>query len=48
MGTGIGFERPTTRYAKTGDLHIAYQVLGDGPVDLVFVPGEWRLLAVSP
>ena len=30
---------PETRYAKSGDVHIAYQVLGDGPVDLVFVPG---------
>jgi class 3 adenylate cyclase len=28
-----------TRYAKSGDVHIAYQVIGDGPVDLVFVPG---------
>ena len=28
-----------TRYAKSGDIHIAYQVFGDGPVDLVFVPG---------
>ena len=30
---------PDTRYAKSGDVHIAYQVLGEGPVDLVFVPG---------
>ena len=29
---------PTTRYAKSGDLHIAYQVVGDGPMDLVYVP----------
>jgi class 3 adenylate cyclase/dienelactone hydrolase len=29
---------PTT-YAKSGDLSIAYQVFGDGPRDLVFVPG---------
>ena len=28
-----------TRYAKSGDLSIAYQVHGDGPADLVFVPG---------
>jgi pimeloyl-ACP methyl ester carboxylesterase len=28
-----------TKYAKSGDVHIAYQVIGDGPVDLVFVPG---------
>jgi class 3 adenylate cyclase len=30
---------PKTRYAKSGDVHIAYQVIGDGPFDLVFVPG---------
>ena len=28
-----------TRYAKSGDVHIAYQVTGNGPLDLVFVPG---------
>ena len=31
---------PQTRYAKTADgVHIAYQVVGEGPRDLVFVPG---------
>jgi pimeloyl-ACP methyl ester carboxylesterase len=30
---------PETLYAKSGDLNIAYQVLGDGPFDLVYVPG---------
>jgi len=30
---------PETRYAKSGDVHIAYQVTGDGPFDLVFLPG---------
>jgi class 3 adenylate cyclase len=30
---------PETRYAKSGDVHIAYQVVGEGPLDLVFVPG---------
>ena len=30
---------PTTRYALSGDVHIAYQVLGEGPFDLVYVPG---------
>jgi pimeloyl-ACP methyl ester carboxylesterase/class 3 adenylate cyclase len=30
---------PETRYAKSGDGHIAYQVLGSGAIDLVFVPG---------
>lgn len=28
-----------TRYARSGELRIAYQVLGDGPFDLVFAPG---------
>jgi class 3 adenylate cyclase len=32
--TGI----PDVRYARSGDVAIAYQVAGDGPVDLVFVP----------
>ena len=27
-----------TRYARSGDVHIAYQVTGDGPFDLVYVP----------
>lgn len=31
--------QPETRYAKSGDVHVAYQVLGEGPIDLVFVPG---------
>jgi pimeloyl-ACP methyl ester carboxylesterase len=30
---------PTTRYAKSGRHSIAYQVVGDGPVDILFVPG---------
>ena len=28
-----------TRYARSGEVHVAYQVLGDGPVDIVFVQG---------
>ena len=31
---------PETRYARVGDGHIAYQVVGDGPIDLVWV-GAW-------
>ena len=30
---------PRTRYARSGDVNIAYQVIGDGPIDLVFVMG---------
>jgi len=33
------FALPVTRYALSGDVSIAYQVTGDGPVDLVVVPG---------
>lgn len=39
-----------TRYALSGDVNIAYQVAGDGPFDVIFVPGfvthvelQWRL-----
>src|SRR5205807_6146328 len=31
--------KPETRYAKSGDINIAYQVLGNGPIDLIYVPG---------
>jgi DNA-binding SARP family transcriptional activator/pimeloyl-ACP methyl ester carboxylesterase len=31
--------RPQTRYAQSGEMRIAYQVLGEGPRDIVFVPG---------
>jgi pimeloyl-ACP methyl ester carboxylesterase len=30
---------PETRYTKSGDVNIAYQVVGEGPFDLVYVPG---------
>jgi len=30
---------PETRYARSGDVAIAYQVVGDGPFDLIWVPG---------
>jgi pimeloyl-ACP methyl ester carboxylesterase len=31
--------QPETSYARSGDVSIAYQVVGEGPFDLVFVPG---------
>ena len=31
--------RPETHYARSGDVSIAYQVIGNGPIDVVFVPG---------
>jgi pimeloyl-ACP methyl ester carboxylesterase len=33
------FTLPETRYALSGDVNIAYQTMGDGPVDLILVPG---------
>ena len=33
------FVLPDTRYALSGDINIAYQVMGDGPIDMVLVPG---------
>jgi pimeloyl-ACP methyl ester carboxylesterase len=35
----MSFTAPETRYAQSGELSVAYQVVGDGPIDLVFVPG---------
>ena len=31
--------RPKTKYAKCGGLNIAYQVIGEGPLDIIYVPG---------
>jgi pimeloyl-ACP methyl ester carboxylesterase/class 3 adenylate cyclase len=47
MGLGIFLKSPIrkmnvtteTRYARSGRVNIAYQVVGDGPFDLVYVPG---------
>jgi pimeloyl-ACP methyl ester carboxylesterase len=46
---------PETRYARSGDVNIAYQVVGEGPFDLVFVPGyvthlelAWKLPTFGP
>ena len=30
---------PKTQYAQSGELSIAYQCVGDGPLDLLFIPG---------
>lgn len=45
---------PETRYARSGDVNIAYQVVGEGPVDLVFIPGfvshlevTWEVAAIA-
>jgi len=46
---------PETKYARSGNVNIAYQVVGDGPFDLVFVPGyvthlelTWNLPTFAP
>jgi pimeloyl-ACP methyl ester carboxylesterase/class 3 adenylate cyclase len=46
---------PQVQYAKSGDVNIAYQVTGDGPFDLVFVPGyvthlelQWKMQTFAP
>src|SRR6266576_2784082 len=31
--------RPETRYARSGDVHLAYQVFGEGELDLILVNG---------
>lgn len=35
---GFEGENPVTRYARVGEISIAYQVVGDGPFDLVHIP----------
>lgn len=35
----MGMGTPETRYARSGDVMIAYQVVGEGPFDVVFAPG---------
>jgi len=39
-------DRQRTRYAKSGAVHVAYQVLGDGPTNLVYVQGAFTHLDV--
>jgi pimeloyl-ACP methyl ester carboxylesterase len=33
-------------YARSGDVHVAYQVVGDGPIDLVMAMGSFTNLEV--
>jgi pimeloyl-ACP methyl ester carboxylesterase len=51
----LGVEVPDVEYAKSGDVNIAYQVTGEGPFDLVFVPGyvtqlelQWAMPSFRP
>jgi pimeloyl-ACP methyl ester carboxylesterase len=39
--------QPETRYAKAGDIHIAYQVFGDGPIDMVLATEFWHSIEVQ-
>ena len=32
-------EVPEVRYTRVGDAHVAYQVVGEGPIDLLIAPG---------
>lgn len=48
-------DAPRTRYARSGDAHIAYQVFGEGELDLVVVPGfvsniehYWQVPGIAP
>lgn len=34
---------PRTRYARNGDVHIAYQVFGEGAIDLLYVPQSFSM-----
>jgi len=34
--------QPDTRYARSGDIQIAYQITGEGETDLVLVPEFWH------
>lgn len=40
-------ERPETRYTRSGPYHVAYQTLGSGGIDLVFVPWFWTHVEVQ-
>jgi pimeloyl-ACP methyl ester carboxylesterase len=51
----LAMDLPETRYARSGDVNIAYQVTGDGPFDLIFVPGyithlelHWKMPTFAP
>jgi len=46
--TAVVIDRLETRYAMSGDVHIAYRVIGDGPLDLVIVPGFVSHLEIMP
>ena len=38
---------PHIRFAPSGDVSVAYDVVGDGPIDIVYVQGAWTHLEVE-
>jgi pimeloyl-ACP methyl ester carboxylesterase len=44
--TFVGDNEPEIGYARSGDVHIAYTVTGDGPLDLVLVEGYFTHLGI--
>src|SRR5439155_27390363 len=46
-GDSTGVERQPIRYAKSGDVNIAFQITGDGPIDLVLVHGFYSHLELD-
>jgi pimeloyl-ACP methyl ester carboxylesterase len=44
--TFVGEAEPEIRYARSGDIHVAYSVTGDGPLDLVLVEGYFTHLGI--
>jgi hypothetical protein len=35
------------RFARSGDVHVAYRIIGEGPVDLVYAQGAYTHLETS-
>jgi pimeloyl-ACP methyl ester carboxylesterase len=38
---------PDIRFARSGDVQVAYDIVGDGPIDIVYVQGAWTHLEVE-
>src|SRR5919197_6698662 len=46
LGSSLPCLNRPVRYTRNGDVHIAYQVVGDGPIDVVYTAGIWSNLDV--
>jgi hypothetical protein len=42
------FTLPVTRHVLNDDVSIAYQVMGDGPIDIILLPGSISHVEASP